>query len=200
VAELEQTEGLRVLDRRELESVLQELRHASSTAFDQAARLRLGELLPAGLLLSGDTIPFGDEQRLHLRLIDTESGEIIGTFARVSKPDASPEPLCRDLAAEILDRIRKKTPVTAKVRWADGEDLTVQAGSLHGAYAGMPVELFRRETAGDTGAPPEETPLGSAEVVSVGEVASILRPSWEGEAPAASARHLWARERPLENR
>ncbi len=109
-AELQARDGLTVIEREELEAVLGEMRLGVSDLADPRARLAIGKLLPASLLLLGDVIPSGNGERVFLRLVETETTRVLGSFSAERTQAELPERVCAELAGKIAARIAEVGP------------------------------------------------------------------------------------------
>jgi hypothetical protein len=108
--ELEQKASLQIVEREALEDVLQELNIGSSELADNQAQLTVGKLLPASLLLLGNLLDTPSGSQLYLRLVDTQTTRIIGSFsALLSAQDLATQ--CSQLAQQVTDKVQSKTAV-----------------------------------------------------------------------------------------
>lgn len=105
---LEEQSRITVVEREALESVLKEMEIGSSDLADPSAQLQLGRFLPAGFLLMGDVWPETGRDNLYLRIVDTETSQILASFS--SHPDSSASLLetCRELAGKIAQTLQDK--------------------------------------------------------------------------------------------
>lgn len=69
----------RVVERQRLTAILEELNLGSSDLADEAVRLRIGRLSGARQMIFGGYQTAGDAVRIDLRLVDVETGRIVGT-------------------------------------------------------------------------------------------------------------------------
>jgi TolB-like protein len=78
VTDLSQTKDLRVVDRVDLESVMQELKLNRSNKIDKATANRIGKLLGARFLITGGYFEFRGRLRVDAKVIDVETGAVNG--------------------------------------------------------------------------------------------------------------------------
>ncbi len=71
-----------IVDREQLIRVLEELNLGSSQLADEAARLQLGKLAGANLMIFGSYQFIAGNWRIDLRLVDVETGRILKTATR----------------------------------------------------------------------------------------------------------------------
>lgn len=69
----------RLVERERLLNVLTELNLSSSELADEETRLRLGRLLGAGYMLFGHYTKLGDSWRLDLRVVNTETSQVVAS-------------------------------------------------------------------------------------------------------------------------
>jgi curli biogenesis system outer membrane secretion channel CsgG len=80
--ELIKTKRLKVVERKEIQKVLGELRLQSAGAIDQASAKKLGSLLGADLIVIGTLAELpGNKLELNVRMAGVESGEAISAVS-----------------------------------------------------------------------------------------------------------------------
>jgi len=72
---------VRLVERRKLLEVLNEQKLGTSDLADESTRLRLGRILGARYMLFGSYLKFGPSWQIDLRLVDSESGQILTSIA-----------------------------------------------------------------------------------------------------------------------
>lgn len=78
VTDLSQSESLRIVERTDLEAVLQELKLNQSRKIDKASANRVGKLLGARYLVTGGYFEFQGRLRVDAKVIDVERGTTHG--------------------------------------------------------------------------------------------------------------------------
>ena len=73
---LKEKKGLMVVEREQLEAVLQELNIGSSELADESTRLRLGRLAGATHMIFGSYLTVASKTRFDLRLVEVETGKV----------------------------------------------------------------------------------------------------------------------------
>ncbi len=71
-----------VVERERLSLALEELHLGTSSLVDESARLRLGSLVGAQMMVFGAYQVIGDKMRIDLRLVDVETGRILKAVER----------------------------------------------------------------------------------------------------------------------
>ncbi|MDR2181092.1 MAG: CsgG/HfaB family protein [Treponema sp.] len=69
--------GLRMIDRRQLDIILQEQKLQRSGMIDDREAVRVGKMAGAGIIITGEVTGTGSLRRLRLRALDAESAEIV---------------------------------------------------------------------------------------------------------------------------
>ncbi len=100
IADLVAWDGVTVVEREKLESVMEELRLQSSRSFDPVTAAKIGKLVGAQFLLTGSVAISEGEMRLDARLIKVESG-----VAVASATARGPKDKVFDLEQELVEKI-----------------------------------------------------------------------------------------------
>ena len=77
VAEIKKRNDYTLVERTRLVRVLEELRLGSSSLADEQARLRVGKLVGARLMVFGGYMLIGTTMRIDLRLVEVETGKVL---------------------------------------------------------------------------------------------------------------------------
>ena len=196
-SELESHASLRIIEREALATLLQEQNLGVSDLADPRARTAIGKLLPASLLLLGDVIASETGDKVFLRLVDTETTQVLASFTATRKAGEDQEKVCAELAGRIAERVAVLKPLLAPVSELDGKRLRAGVGSFHGVRAGAVFAVLTR-TLRDKKAADDyaEKEVGTATVSGVSEFSSDFDAVWSAEAPTR-AEGLWLRERPV---
>jgi len=168
------------VEREALESVLAEMDIGTSDLADPRAQIEAGKLLPASMLILGDIVPTEQGDRLSLRLVDTATSRLLGTFSEINPAAGDMHEVCQKISAAIVDTAIKKKPLTAKVLEQKDDQLIAGVGSFQGVAEGATFEIVSKSAAAGAAYQPEKI-LGSAEVVSSDEMWSVLQPEWTGD-------------------
>jgi len=101
-AELGKEPGFRIVERRELEKLFAEMKLGTLGAVDQATAVRIGRLLGAETLCLGSLTGLGGRTLLNLRLVRTETGEVLAAASKKGKSLRRTDRLAHDAALELL--------------------------------------------------------------------------------------------------
>jgi serine/threonine protein kinase len=196
--ELASLGSLRVVEREALQEVLEELQVGGLDLTDERARLAVGQLLPASILLLGNFIPMGEGGSIHLRLVDTESSSVLGTASEQPASNDSIPLVAQALAEEIAKKARIAKPLSARVADMDSAHITIEMGAFHGATANTLLLILPPSAIDAESYLLEELALGEAILTSLGETQSRCDPKWYDAVPPPEPGGLWVRERPTD--
>ena len=90
--------GFVVIDRIHLKSILKEHKLSASGIIDPTTARKLGKIAGVQALITGTVTPFGDNVRVTVKILDTETAKIIGaSTANIAKTKAIEELLARGI-------------------------------------------------------------------------------------------------------
>lgn len=179
-AALDEVGGVRVVEREQLEKILQEQELGASGLADERARTAIGRLLPASTLLMGQVLSMSGQTRVMMRLVDTETSQILGSFSAAASADGDADRVCRQLAEKIVTALRAHRPLRAPVSALNAEGAVLPLGAFHGLRPGQRFDIV-------TESDPARA-VGRAVVAEVGEDESRLTVELTANAPVASLR------------
>jgi len=85
VMHLTKARGITLVERAQLELVLDEQRRTASGPFDERKAIELGRLLSADVIITGRVFDVGNRMHLMLRVLDTRTGELLGVVETHTK-------------------------------------------------------------------------------------------------------------------
>ena len=135
ITELSASPALQVVERSQLQSLLDEQNLGTSGRVDQETAVRIGKLLGAKhLLMGGFVIDTRGKLRLDLRAVDTETSQVVYVETVSGKAEE-----VLDLIADLGKRVstRLKLPPLRSAGAAGGEP-DLQGGSTQGRHAAQP--------------------------------------------------------------
>lgn len=159
-----------VVERECLEDVLKEMKLADTDLSDARTRLALGRILQAGVLLFGEYLQGDEEDTVILRLIETETTQVLDSITGVLNPRQSATDSQR-IGKQIVEAMVRACPVRAAVTAREERIIRIAAGRLHGVAPNAVFELSDvrpGETQGET------QPFAQAVVKQVGDETSEL--------------------------
>lgn len=92
---------VRVIDRKNIEKITEEYRFQSTSLTDEETAVEIGKLANADYIVTGALSKVGERYYLNVKLIDVESGEIVGS----SISDASVEDVFYEMCNTAVERI-----------------------------------------------------------------------------------------------
>lgn len=106
--------GFRVIDRTHLKSIIKEHKLSATGLIDPEAARKLGKIAGVDALLTGTLTPFGDNVRLTVKVLDSETADIIDSAkSNFAKTQAIDELLGKEISVERA--INTPIGVTEKV-------------------------------------------------------------------------------------
>ena len=187
--------GLRIVDRKNLEDLLTELTISDTRLSDERTRSLIGSVLPASLVLTGEYFEEGQSERVFLRLLATDTSEVLGSFEAATPPGSNRGNTIAGIAQTIHTRALSQRPIFAKVLEGEDHILKAAAGRFHGVHAGAEFELlYRTRQESVLFEEYRDRRVGTARLSYLGENTIDLEPAWEEEVPLEQYEHLWVRE------
>ncbi len=132
-----------VVEREILEKLLTELKLGSSELADPETALKVGKILAARLIVTGNLVQVPGGVRLSLRVIDPETTAVKITYADEMNPDRTLLQLA-DVSGKILSqRIKILYPLRGKIALVDeGDQVILNLGRKHGIRAGVRMKII----------------------------------------------------------
>jgi hypothetical protein len=164
------TKRVQIVDRHLLDKVLQELRLSMSDLSDPATRLRVGKILVARLMASGNIVFLGKQNYIaNLQLIDTETTEVAVNLSQQGNGPDQILTVADKTAAGILQQLTQTYPLRGKVIALDGDDAVLNMGAEDGATLGTTLNAVVEEPIKVNGeiVARRMKPVGSMEITEV---------------------------------
>lgn len=96
--------NVRIVERKRLQPIMEELKLSASGLVDEQTAIKAGRLLGANALVLGSFLKFRDSIKINVRVVKTETGEILSTDKAAGKFSALFD-LEEKLAASIAPRL-----------------------------------------------------------------------------------------------
>ncbi len=109
VTEFSDRDGIRPIERHQLQSILTEQGLALSGRVDEGTATDIGNLVGAQYMITGQASSVGDELRLDIRIVDVETSQILETLRLTDGPEDLLG-LVVDIADEFYDRLQLTPP------------------------------------------------------------------------------------------
>jgi TolB-like protein len=120
--ELSTREGMRVIERQNLQLLLQEQRLALSGRVDENTAIEIGRMVGAQYVIHGQVTSIGETTRMDMRAVDAETGEVF----EVQKVSGETTELL-SLVVRIADIFSQQLHLTPPSARAGMENIPVQA-------------------------------------------------------------------------
>jgi TolB-like protein len=116
-----------VVDRIHLKSIIREHKLSATGMIDPKTARKLGKIAGVQALITGTVTPFGDNVRVTVKILDTETAKIIGaSTANIAKTKAIEELLARG----IETRSPYQQPTSTQYRSPAGTNMSKKVGPL----------------------------------------------------------------------
>jgi tetratricopeptide (TPR) repeat protein len=135
-----------VVERGDLDLILQELKIASSDAADLETAVRFGRLKTAGILLYTSAVRQGGRTEIAFKAVNTETSEILGRVT-ATVPAIVPPEAVRDVGRQLIALLEKAYPVRGRVAAVSGSGVELNIGSGVGVKEGMVFNLLAADDA-----------------------------------------------------
>lgn len=131
-----------LVDRELIDKLLAELKLASSVLADQSMALKIGRLIGARFILTGNLYKLGDDLQASFKIIETETTTMVATGSASSSGSKPLKTILPEVASQISDNLIKKFPLQGKVISVQSDKITINIGQNTGAEKGMSLKVF----------------------------------------------------------
>jgi class 3 adenylate cyclase/CHAT domain-containing protein/Tfp pilus assembly protein PilF len=145
---LRMAEGLRasgrieVVERAILDRLLEELKLSASDLTDPQIAVRLGKILAARLIATGSFTRFGDEGRLGIRIIETETTRIKASVVELVEPPRGIEGVAEHVSKALLQKLREAYPLQGRIAQITSQGILVNIGAEQGVTPRLTLQVF----------------------------------------------------------
>lgn len=122
VTEFSGRDGLRVIERQNLQTMLQEQRLALSGRVDESSAVEIGKMLGVQYVLLGAVVSMGATLRVDIRATDVETGEVLAVLKKNDRTEA-----LLDVVVWVADEFSKKLNLTPPSARPEIEPIPVRA-------------------------------------------------------------------------
>ena len=122
VTEFSGREGLNVVERQDLNALLQEQRLALSGRVDESSAVEIGKLLGAQYMFYGAIVNIADDLRVDIRAVDVETSEVVSVLKKRDTTSA-----LLDLIVWIADEFSDALELTTPSQRPEVEPIPVRA-------------------------------------------------------------------------
>ncbi len=142
VSSLVEYQRFRVIERSQLDKILKEQKFGLSDLVESSTAARLGKLVGVDCLVVGSAWVAGGAVDLTMRLVDTETGEVLATRAGQCRADSPSE--TRQIAGDFAAYFANMLPLAegTVVKVDPDETVYLDLGSQVGMRKGMKLVVF----------------------------------------------------------
>jgi len=140
---LRDEEHLPIVAREELPRLLAEIRLSSSDLAPDDVKVRLGQLLPASVLVCPTFESRQSSLSIRIKLVDVATSQIIGVVTRTVDGVGMQEQVAHELASDIMSALREFHPLVGRIVEAEDTELSMNIGHIHGVRIGCELGLYR---------------------------------------------------------
>ncbi|MBN1350509.1 hypothetical protein JXJ21_13925 [candidate division KSB1 bacterium] len=127
ITELSQIELLTVVERQQLNSIVEEMSLSQSGLIDQGSQVKVGKIVGAHYLVLGSfMVAFGDKIRLDARIVHVETGRTLNAGKAEGKTKKILE-LISKLTKNVLKNLDIKLTKSEKAKLDETGDLSIEA-------------------------------------------------------------------------
>lgn len=134
---------LKVVERRYMEKILDELNLSTSELADPQTALKLGRLFAAKLICTGSIHYLPDQTLVSLRLMDTETSQIAKVFTRQIAAGGALDRELGWLNKEILKTIISNYPLRGFIVDAKSDQIMINIGKNQGVVLGTQFSVLQ---------------------------------------------------------
>ena len=190
--ELKRRPEIQCVRRDNLNQVLQELHLGAEALSDERARLEIGRILPASMILHGEIIPDDEGDWVSITAEDVETTREFASFMLQRKPNEPVEEFTHGLASQVVQKIRAYRPLTARVTENKQGVMTAEVGRFHGARVGARFHIVQHiSLTADGNGRIQKKKVGQAEIISLDEDRSEIKPEFEPSYEQDVGSSLW---------
>lgn len=175
-----QAANVHVVERAILDKVISELHLGSSSLTDPDAALKLGKIIAARLIATGSVSAVNtDENKVNLRLIDTETTDIVLPLTDSQTGNLDPASTATKFTQAITAAIKEKYPMKGRIAEADGDSVIINLGKKHHVQPGMKFNVLSEGEAIELNGKvlgTRQTKVGQLEVSKVEDLMSYASP------------------------
>ncbi|MBI4639568.1 MAG: tetratricopeptide repeat protein [Candidatus Tectomicrobia bacterium] len=140
---LKKTQRITVVEREVLDKLLEELNLGSSQLADPAVAVKVGKIMAARLISIGSLTRGRNDTQISLRVIETETTAIKAAFSEAVGRTVEDDDVMNTLTQKVMDRLRKDYPIRGKVAVVEGDEITLNIGTVHGVTPGLKLKVMK---------------------------------------------------------
>ena len=164
-----------IVDRVSMDHILRELKLTASELTSPEARLKLGRLLPASMLVKGTFTENEKILGLNLQLVDVQTSELVAVISEKIE-NGNRQKLLQNVCLRLQKILQDRHPVKGKIITVEGNDYEINIGLYHGVRNGQSVRIYRPdENNVSSRLLARKPPIVIATVSGVGKITAIIQ-------------------------
>jgi class 3 adenylate cyclase/CHAT domain-containing protein/tetratricopeptide (TPR) repeat protein len=134
-----------IVERAILDRLLEELKLSASDLTDPQLAVRIGRILAARLIATGTLTRFGDEGRLGIRVIETETTRIKASTVEPIELSRGIDGTVDRVSSALLQQLHGAYPLQARIAQVTPQGIIVNIGAEQGMTPGRTLQVFGAE-------------------------------------------------------
>jgi len=136
---------IRIVERAILDKLLDELKVGSSSLSKKGISLKIGRILAARVIISGKLIYSGPENQILLRMIDTESTQVIGSVNVTFNRSTTSKTAANLISKKILKILSESYPLRGEIISLSEKNVIINVGRNMGMKIGDRVKTVEKD-------------------------------------------------------
>ena len=132
---------VRIVERAILDKLMKELKLGTSRLVDKGTALSLGKIMAARVISSGQIVHEGAQTQVAVRLIETETGEVMASVSEVFVNAVSPSVIADKLSGILLTKLKALYPLRGKIDELREEEIVLNIGQKQGVQIGQQFKV-----------------------------------------------------------
>jgi tetratricopeptide (TPR) repeat protein len=145
VEALKKTGRIQVVDRETQNNVLAELKLSATELTDVRTALRVGKILVAHLIAIGKYTRFGNEGKLSMRVLETETTRTMAAFAEIIENPQQMDSVIEQAIGKMEAKLRNIYPLQARIARVNPQEIILNIGKEQGMTEGLTMKVFGKE-------------------------------------------------------
>jgi len=136
---------LPVVERRALDVLLEEMELSRTKLADPETAVRVGRLLAARFIVTGDLTFLGTQVEVGLRVVETETGLVKASFSEGFETGDDYIGEVKSFTEKVTGDFLKKNPIRGRIEMVVGGEVVLNIGSKAGLKEGSRLNVYREE-------------------------------------------------------
>jgi len=137
---------VQMVERELLDTLLEELKLSTSKLISRSTALSLGKIIAARLVLFGQLTYSGPQTQVTVRMVETETGRIIGAVSETFGGTMPAGVLSDKLSEMLIQKINRHYPVRGRIVGMENNQIKLDIGSNEGVRDGLVFNVRGEDT------------------------------------------------------